>query len=366
MSPKLCRHFGVCGGCSFLDKPYEEQVEEKARRVEELLGVKPEEVYPSPREYYYRNRMDYVVAEGPRVGLNVRGKWWEIVDLEECLLQSPESDIIRNLFREYLKVNSIEGWNRIERRGLVRFLSIIEGKFTGERMIFVVSSRYDEKLRLQGFLDLLKSEGVNVSSLILGINPEVREDARAGELRVVIGQETIKEEILGFRYNLHPNVFFQPNPYTLEFMLKEVIEMLELKGWEKVLELYSGVGTFSVVLARSALKVVAVESDPSAVEICELNLRENKIRNVEVINERAERVSLKYDVIVLDPPRSGLSYKLVKKLKKTKPKRLLYISCNPETQARDIRQLGYQIKRLVAIDQFPQTPLIETMALLEK
>ena len=366
MTLKLCKHFGVCGGCVFLDKPYEEQLEEKVKRVKELLGVEPEEVYPSPKRYYYRNRMDYVVADGPKIGLNVRGKWWETIDLEECLLQSPESDIIRNLFREYLKRNLIEGWNRIERRGFIRFLSIIEGKFTGERMIFVVSSRYDERLNLEEFLELLKSEGINVSSLILGINPEIRDDARAKELFVITGQETIKEEIGNFRYNLHPNVFFQPNPYILNFMLKEVIELLELKGWEKVLELYSGAGTFTVALAGSASNVVAVESDPNAVKICELNLRENKIKNVKVINERAERVSLKYDIIVLDPPRSGLSYKLVRKLRKIKPKKLLYISCNPETQARDISQLGYRIKRLIVIDQFPHTPLIETIALLER
>jgi len=361
---KICKHFGVCGGCSYLDKPYEDQLEEKVKRVEDLFGVKIDEVYPSPKQYYYRNRMDFAVSEDLKIGLNVRGRWWEIVDLEECLLLSPEADEIRRIFKEYMLRHGLRGWNRVERRGSIRFLSIIEGKFTDERMIFITSFE-DLGEKLERFSEELESMRIGVSSLILGINPGIRDDARAEDLRVIKGSETIVEKIDSRIYHLHPNTFFQPNPYTLDKLIRCVVELLDVRGCEEILELFSGIGTFTLDLARIAAKVYAVEENETAVKIAEMNLRENWVRNVELINERAERVSVKYDYVVLDPPRTGLSYKLVKKLRKAKPRRIVYVSCNPETQLRDIRQLGYKIDGIVLIDQFPQTPLVESVVALK-
>jgi len=361
---KICKHFGICGGCSYLDKPYEDQLEEKVKRVEELFGIKVDEVYPSPKQYYYRNRMDFAVSEDLKIGLNVRGRWWEIVDLEECLLLSPEADEIRRIFKEYMSRRGLRGWNRVERRGLIRFLSIIEGKFTGERMIFITSFE-DLGEKLERFSEELESRGIGVSSLILGINPGIRDDARAEDLRVIKGSETIVERIGSRIYHLHPNTFFQPNPYTLDKLIRCVVELLDVRGCEEILELFSGIGTFTLDLARIAARVYAVEENETAIRIAEMNLRENQVRNVKLINERAERVSVKYDYVVLDPPRTGLSYKLVKKLRKAKPRRIVYVSCNPETQLRDIRQLGYKIDGIVLIDQFPQTPLVESVVALK-
>ena len=364
MSARICKHFRECGGCAYLDKPYEEQLKEKVSRVEELLEVRAEEVHPSPRQHYYRNRMDFVVSEGPLIGLNRRGSWSETIDVEECLLQSPESDAIRNAFREYLKERGIPGWNRAERRGDVRFLSVIEGKFTGERMILIVA--YNE-VPLQEFSADLKERGIPFNSLLLGINREIKNDAKAESIRAVCGPETIVERVGEFTYLLHPNVFFQPNPYVLEKMMRTVVSFLDLRGGERVLELFSGPGTFTVPLAAwGHARVTAVEASPAAARIAEMNLKLNRVKSAEVVNERAERVSLKYDYIVVDPPSSGLSYKLVKRLRKASPKRILYISCNPETMARDVKQLGYGIERLSLIDQFPQTPHLEAIALLRR
>ena len=361
---KICKHFGICGGCSYLDKPYEDQLEEKVKRVEDLFGVKVDEVHPSPKQYYYRNRMDFAVSEDLKIGLNVKGRWWEIVNLEECLLLSSEADEIRRIFREYMLRHGLHGWDRVERRGLIRFLSIIEGKFTDERMIFITSFE-DLREELDEFWEELESVGIRVSSLILGINPGIRDDARAEDLRVIKGSETIVEKIGSRVYHLHPNTFFQPNPYTLDKLIRCVVELLDVKGCVEILELFSGIGTFTLDLARIAARVYAVEENEIAVKIAGMNLKENGVKNVELINERAERVSVKYDYVVLDPPRTGLSYKLVKRLRKAKPKRIVYVSCNPETQLRDIRQLGYKIDRIVLIDQFPQTPLVESVVALK-
>jgi 23S rRNA (uracil-5-)-methyltransferase RumA len=364
MSIRICKHFRECGGCTYLDKPYEDQLEEKVLRAEKLLEARAEEIHPSPRQYYYRNRMDFVVSEGPVIGLNRKGSWSETIDIEECLLQSSESDIIRNLFRDYLKGHGISGWNRTERRGDARFLTIIEGKFTDERMILVVA--YNE-IPLQEFLAKLEEGSVPFNSLLLGINREVRDDARAEDIRAIRGSETITERIGEFTYLLHPNVFFQPNPYVLERMMRTVLSFLDLRGGERVLELFSGPGTFTVPLATwGHARVTAVEASPAAARIAGMNLKLNRVRSAEVVNERAERVSLKYDYVVVDPPSSGLSYKLVKRLRRASPRKLLYISCNPETMARDVRQLGYRIDRLSLIDQFPQTPHLEAIALLRR
>lgn len=348
----------------YLDKPYEDQLAEKASRAEEVLEARAEEVHPSPRQYYYRNRMDYPVSEGPVIGLNRKGSWSEVIDLEECLLQSPESNAIRNLFRGYLMRRGIQGWNRITRSGVARFLTIIEGKFTGERMIFITAYR---EFPLLDFLAELGNEGVRVDSLVLGINKGVRDDARANDLNVLHGSETISERIGNFTYLLHPNVFFQPNPYVLGEMIRVALNFLDPRGGERILELFAGSGTFTIPLAALGhARITAVEADSSAARIAEMNLRLNRVKSVEVVNERAERVSLKYDKIVVDPPSSGLSYKLVKRLRKAAPKTLLYISCNPKTMARDVKQLGYRIERLALIDQFPQTPHIEAIALLRR
>ncbi|RLG07531.1 MAG: 23S rRNA (uracil(1939)-C(5))-methyltransferase RlmD [Thaumarchaeota archaeon] len=366
MSLKICKHFKICGGCTYLDKPYEEQLEEKVSAAERILEAKADEVHPSPKQYYYRNRMDFVVGEGPIIGLNKRGSWSETIDLEECLLQSPESDAIRSIVKEHLRRHGISGWNRVEKAGQVRFLTIIEGKFTGERMIFIVAYE-DEGLKLPELAEALEANKISFKSLVLGINKGVRDDARAEELRIVKGSETILERIGEFAYLLHPNVFFQPNPYVLRKMIEVSLSFLGLRGGEEVLELFSGSGTFTIPIAlKGHARITAVEADPNAVEIARRNLRLNKVKNVELINERAERVSLKYDYIIVDPPSSGLSYKLVKRLRKASPKKLLYISCNPKTLARDIKQLGYRIEQLALIDQFPQTPHIEAITLLKK
>lgn len=363
MRGRVCKHFGLCGGCALQDKPYEEQVEWKVSKVEELLGVKVEEIYPSPKQHYYRNRMDYVVAPGPKIGLNVKGSWKETVDLEECLLLSPEADEIRAAFKNFLTSQGLEPWDRVERKGAIRFLTILEGKFTNKRMLAIISSKKLE-VNFEPLIENLKESGIKVDSLMLGLNAGIREEPRSKELYTILGEETIIEKIGWRTYHLHLNTFFQPNPYTLEHMLKLVKSFLGTKGGERVLELYSGVGTFTVELAKSAAKVVAVEADPQSIKIAEMNMRANKIKNVELINQAAEKVSLKYDYIVLDPPGSGLSLKLVKRLRKARPKRVVYVSCNPETQARDIRQLGYRVERVAVVDQFPQTPLVETVALL--
>jgi len=350
-----------------LDIDYSEQLEIKRRKVERVLGVKVEHLIPSPKTRYFRNRMDYVVAPNNVIGLNVRGSWRDVVDISDCLLLSPEADRIRNLFREHLRKNNIQGWDRIARKGVVRFLTIIEGKFTGERMVSIIASRYDDELRIGDFMDKLTEEKIRVDSLLVGLNTMVRDDAVAEEIKPYIGLETIREKIGENTYMLHQNTFFQPNPYTLEQLIDVVKHFINPAGWEKVLELYAGVGTFTIPISKSVSKVVAVEINCKAVEIAEHNARINKAKRIEFVNRPSEEVSVKgYDVILLDPPRSGLPSKLARRIKKHGPERIVYVSCGLEALARDVKAMGYRVEDIALVDQFPHSPLVETAVLLRR
>ncbi len=365
---RICRHFGRCGGCLLLDKDYEEQIQEKILRIKTLTGAEPDEVFKSPTVTYFRNRMDYVVAPGPVVGLNKRGSWSETIDISECLLLSPEAEIIRNSFREYLEENRIEGWDRIRRKGLVRFLTILEGKFTRERLVGVLVSSLNPYIDLEEFKDMLEEKKAAVNALLLGVNTGIRDDVIYEESRIIHGKEdAIRERINSFTYLMHPGVFFQPNSYTLGYLIESVVKLAGLSGWEKIIELFSGAGTFTIPLASKSAQVTAVEINEKAVELAIRNAEINKIKNIKFINSKAEGVSVKgYDLVVLDPPRSGLAKKLVKRLKKTGPRRVIYVSCGLDALVRDVKAMGYKIEYCIFVDQFPHTPLIEVVALLKK
>ncbi|MCD6444771.1 23S rRNA (uracil(1939)-C(5))-methyltransferase RlmD [Candidatus Bathyarchaeota archaeon] len=367
-----CRHYGVCGGCQLQHLPYREQVELKVSRLEKLFGFEPHEVYESPRRFYYRNRMDYVVGPGHVVGLKERGKWWRYVDLEECLLMSREADLAKNVFREFIKAEGLEPWDAKAQRGFVRYLVIREGKFTGERMCTVVTFKpmeeRDYRVLFSKFLELLEEKGIEVTSLYWGLNPYVTDVSYSFETRLIHGAPLIRERLLGNTYLIGVNSFFQSNPYTAELLVKKAVELLEPDGG-KVYDLYCGVGTFSVEIGKHS-KVVCVDSESEAIELLRENMRLNDVEGYEALNVKVERLrKLDTDKVLLDPPRSGLHPKAVRLLARSKPKTVVYVSCNPKTQKRDITMLsraGYKLEHLIFIDQFPQTEHMETIALLRQ
>ena len=370
MTRLRCRYFGVCGGCQLQDMPYGEQVEWKVRQVSELFGREPDEVHESPKTFYYRNRMDFAVGPGWVVGLKERGKWWSYVDLHECLLMSPEADELKNLFREFIKSRRLQPWDTKRHVGFVRYIVIREGKFTGERMVTVVTYRSEED-HSQTFLDFLQEasdRGIEVSTLYWGINPTVADVSMSKELHLLHGEPYLRERLLGNTYLISPNAFFQSNSYTAEILLDRAVSLLEADGGT-VYDLYSGVGTFSVEVAKRTF-AVCVESDPEAISLLRENMRLNGVSSYKAINARVEDLSLiEADAALIDPPRAGMHPRAVRALLRSKPKRVVYVSCNPKTQKRDVKPLlkaGYKLTYLVFVDQFPQTVHIETIALLER
>ena len=333
----------------------------KEDEVSRLFGRRPDETIPSPRTSFYRNRMDYAVGPRLEVGLRERGKWWSFVDVTECLLQSPESNSIRNAFRDYIRREGLEGYDTKRHEGLVRYLVIREGKFTGERMAAVITSR-PAPGKLRGFIDEV---GPIVNSYINGINPEMFDSSRAESTITISGDDRIEERLLGYRFKIKVNSFFQTNSYTAEIMLRIVLE--ESRGSRKVYDLYSGVGTFTVPLANVVEEAYGVESDPESVELARENARENG-SSPTFYTARVESLGrLDADTIVLDPPRAGVHPKALRLIGSSRPHRIIYVSCNPAKQAEDIKRLkGYGIERLVMIDQFPHTNHVETIAILSR
>ena len=360
MAGMECPHYPTCGGCSIQHLSYEEQLRLKAEEVARKFGREPDEVIPSPKVWHYRNRMDYAVGPRLEVGLRRRGRWWSYVDITECLLQSEESDVIRNEFRKYLVDEGLEGYDTRRHRGLVRYLVVREGKFTGERMVAIITTK-PAAGELSGFSRRIN---VRVDSLINGIYDGLFDTSRADRTIVIEGRDYIIEKLLDYRYMIRVNTFFQTNPHTAEIMVKIVMD--EAKGFRKAYDLYSGVGTFTIPLSEVVDEVHGVELDREAVELA----RENSKLNGASPRFHAMRVEslpeLDSELVVMDPPRAGVHPAVLKLLVRWRPKKLVYVSCNPKRQAEEVALLSnaYELERLIMIDQFPHTDHIESIAVM--
>ena len=355
----MCPHYGVCGGCSLQHLPYERQLEVKREKVARLMGREPDEVVPSPVIWHYRNRMDYAVNRELAIGLRERGKWWAYVDLKVCLLQSPEADSLREDLRRFSSERGIEGYDVRRHEGSLRYLVVREGKFTGERMAAIITSR--------PMVDTLRdfSPSVRVDSLLNGVNGGPSDTSRAEEVFVVRGKETITEKLAGYRFSIGLNTFFQTNSYTAELMVKIVKE--EVRGSRVVYDLYSGVGTFTLPAADVADYALGVESDPSAVELARRNAADNG-SSADFMTAKVEALgAVDADTVILDPPRAGLHPRALELLVSSSPAKIIYLSCNPARQAEDLAKLkGYSVDRLILVDQFPHTQHVETIAILSR
>ncbi|HEU16173.1 MAG TPA: 23S rRNA (uracil(1939)-C(5))-methyltransferase RlmD [Nitrososphaeria archaeon] len=358
-STAICPHYGICGGCSIQHLPYEKQLEMKRERIVELIGREPDEVVPSPVIWNYRNRMDYAISRDLAIGLRERGKWWSYVDLKVCPLQSPEADALREDLRRFSSERGIEGYDVRRHTGVLRYLVVREGKFTGERMAAIITT--------EPIADTLRdfSPSVGVDSLLNGVNGGPSDTSRAERIITVRGKETISEKLAGYKFSMALNSFFQTNPYTAELMVKFVKE--EVYGSRTVYDLYSGVGTFTLPAADVAEYAVGVESDPLTVELARRNAADNG-SSADFMTAKVEALgTIDADTVILDPPRAGLHPKVVGQLLSSSPAKIIYLSCNPARQAEDLAKLReYTLERLVMVDQFPHTHHVETIAVLSR
>ncbi len=348
-----CPYFGRCGGCAFQNIDYSEQVRKKEEFLSSLFGFDIP-VVPSDSPFHYRNRMDFVCAFG-KIGLRKKGDFKTVIDIDECIIFSERGNKALRNVRDSV-MNKLEFYDFIHHKGYLRYVVIRTGDQT-----------------LVNFVT--KDEGPGIESVIETINAEsiwwtvnkTKSDTSYGEKYKHWGLEHITHKIGKYSFLIGPMSFFQTNsidiikPYT---MIKEFVDGFTL-------DLYSGVGTIGIFVSRQAEQVVCIEKDPEAVELSKKNIEINQVENVSVIKGDLKTVFLSefegVDTVIVDPPRPGLGKKVVKKILLLQPKRIIYMSCNPKTQKQDIELMkGYEIEEMEGFDLFPQTPHVETVAILSK
>ncbi|MGC9079288.1 MAG: 23S rRNA (uracil(1939)-C(5))-methyltransferase RlmD [Nanopusillaceae archaeon] len=368
----ICKHFPTCGGCQIQNLSYDKQIEFKVNKLIKIFGKEPDEVIKSPKIFYYRNRMDYAVGYNYEVGLKEYGKWYAYVDIFECLLQSEESNIIRNKFREFLKKNNLEPWDVRRNEGFARYIVIREGKFTNERMVNIITYKTDKlDYYKKLFLEFYEEISEYITSFYWTINEKVT-DVSYGDINYnLAGDKYIKEKALDNLYYISPNSFYQPNSYTAEILLKKVLEFTEPKENEIIYDLYAGAGFYTIEIGKYSNYVFGIDNNKENQEIFELNKKLNEIKNPKFLLSNVEDLEkISADKIIVDPPRPGIHKRAMKKLVESNAKKIVYVSCYPETQKRDIdiliNKAGYKMENFIMIDQFPHTYHVETIVVLSK
>ncbi len=350
-----CPYFGTCGGCLLQHLPYEAQVEFKAGKLSALLGIDVE-VVPSPVIYGHRNRIDVVIST-KGIGFRRRGTWWDAVDIEECPVFGKTSRRVLRSLREFIDDHRPSLYEIGKNEGFLRYIVMREGKFTGELMVNLVTSEGSLSEDFPSYFDY-------ADSIYWSVN-RTQSDVSYGEIERFWKSEFIRERLDDVVYLIHPNSFFQTNSYQAVALVREVSKLVD---GERVLDLYSGVGTFGIYLAKRGFFVEGIEVNPFAVEMANRNAELNGVGAVFKVGEDRDVESLaEYDTVVLDPPRVGLHPKLVRKILKDEPRSIVYVSCNPKTLADNLRALSekYSLEEAVGIDMFPHTPHVETVVKLK-
>src|SRR3954470_6368079 len=364
--------------------PYERQLEVKAaqvddalRRIGKLDGFVLEPIVPAVEQWRYRNKLEYsfgTADDGTLVcGFHAPGSWERIVHIEDCLLASERGTAPRRAALEWCRAQGLRAYDRRAHDGLLRNLVVREGRRTGELQVRLVTS--DEKVDLTGF-----PEAVGADSVMWTRAADVGETTVGGASEVLHGTDAIEEELTvggtDLRFRLSAEAFFQTNTEMAERLYSTAVEYAALQGWERVYDLFCGIGTIGLALAPRAGELWGLEIVEDAVADAIENARRNEIDGARffagdvrlALGELVERAG-RPDVLVVDPPRAGLSAKIVRRIIEAGPKRVVYVSCNPTTLAPNAAQLveaGWALHRVQPVDMFPQTPHIECVALLQR
>ncbi len=389
--PAPCSHVPICGGCRFQDFDYGEQLRHKQRQVEDCLthlgklraDVRP--VLPAPKLFHYRNKMEYSFGRDQAgmltLGLHRRGFFDRPFDLTRCFIATPVSSEIVAFTREFARREGLPPYDLKQHTGLLRFLAVREGIRTGEVMVNIVAS--EAHPALERLASDLRNAFPAVASVVLNLTRRKAQVAVGDEERVLAGKASILEVLGGLTFEISSNSFFQTNTEQAERLLEAAFEGLALTGSERVLDVYSGTGTFTLPVARRAFEAIGIESSETAVRDAERNAARNGITNArfwraEALEALRDRMGLgspsggprpEIDAVLVDPPRAGLHAGVLARLIHLGAPRLVYISCNPSTLGRDLGILcesRYAIDWIQPVDMFPHTPHIECVAALRK
>jgi 23S rRNA (uracil1939-C5)-methyltransferase len=369
--PDRCHHGGEpCPGAPWQGLPYEQQLHHKQEQVAEALnriggleGYELEEIVPALEQWRYRNKLEYSFGEDDEgevtLGFHARGRWDLIVDADDCHLASEQGNEARNAVREWARAEHVPAFDRSTHRGVLRNLAVREGRRTGQVQTRLVTTKARFPRPPVDLHTIVEDEAGS-------------SDGPTG----VLGEERLREELCGLKLQMSHGAFFQTNTEMAERLYAVAGEFAGLSGKERVFDLFCGIGTIGLTMAGRAGEVWGLEIVPEAITDAERNARANEIENAHFMAANARtgvrplvEKAGKPDVVVVDPPRAGLSQKIVRRLIECEAKRIVYVSCNPTTLAPNATQLkeaGYRLRRVRPVDMFPQTPHIECVALFEK
>ena len=374
-----CPHRKKCGGCQIQNLTYKKQLSFKQVRVIKLLGKyhRVSEIIGMENPYHYRNKVQAAFSE--RKGEIISGVYQSsthnIVPVDSCLIEDQKADEIIVTIRKLLKSFKLRAFNDVTMKGFLRHVLIKRGFSSGQIMVVLVTSVMDFPKESK-FINALLSRHPEITTIVQNVNNKFTSLILGDESRTLYGDGYIEEDLCGFRFRISPKAFYQINPIQTEVLYNKALEFAELSDTEKVLDAYCGTGTIGIIASQKAGKVVGVELNPDAIRDAKVNAGLNKVENIEFFEDDAGKFMVKaaqsgenFDVVIMDPPRAGASLEFLRCLVELSPERVVYVSCNPETLARDLSFLtrkGYKVRKIQPVDMFPHTEHVETVCLLVK
>ncbi|MFC2176508.1 23S rRNA (uracil(1939)-C(5))-methyltransferase RlmD [Bacteroidota bacterium] len=393
-----CKYFGVCGGCKWQNLNYDKQLEFKQKQVSDALQrigkVQVDAFEPilgSSNVFNYRNKLEFsfshrrwltqeevdsgqVFEDVPSLGFHVPGRWDKVLDVKECHLMAEPSNAIRNRVREIASANDFSYYNLNEQTGFLRNL-IVRSTMTNEWMVILsVAENRPNDVKL--ILDTLVAEFPQLTSVLWVYNNKPNDTISELDIQIHAGKDHIMEEMEGLKFRVGPKSFYQTNGPQAYELYKITRDFAGLTGEEVVYDLYTGTGTIAQFVARKAKKVVGIEYVEPAIADAKLNAELNGIENTsfyagdmkDVFTQELIAKEGKPDVVITDPPRAGMHSDVITRLNELLPQRIVYVSCNPATQARDVQMLSenYEVKKVRPVDMFPHTHHVESVVLLER
>ncbi|HFK5560958.1 TPA: 23S rRNA (uracil(1939)-C(5))-methyltransferase RlmD [Elizabethkingia anophelis] len=393
-----CMHFSVCGGCKWQNLSYEKQIQFKEdevlnniRRIGGIEGFEALPILGSAEQYFYRNKMEFSfsnarwltleevnsteeIADRNALGFHIPGQWSKILDLKECFLQEDPSNNIRLAVKEYAEENNLEFFDVRNQEGFLRTLMMRQNS-KGEWMVLFQLFEENETERIK-LLDFLLQKFPQIHTLLYAINPKGNDSIYDLDIQTYYGEGFLYEEMDGLRFKIGPKSFFQTNYKQALELYRKTLEFADLKGDEVVYDLYTGTGTIAQYVARNAKQVIGIEAVQEAIDAAKEHAELNGLTNCtfycgdmkDIFNQEFLESHPKADVLITDPPRDGMHAKVVEQILNLSPEKIVYVSCNSATQARDLAMLKehYNLVKVLPVDMFPQTHHVENIALLIK